>query len=151
MGETPMRAAMVVLVMAGLAEAAGPWPSLTAEHRRLDRLRDGFFDAGYRSWQAGKRAEAIAALEKTLVIEMDLVGPWHRSTESTAHWLASCYEACEEWTQSARSWRMVLEARRRLDGEGHWKTAEARMNLAEMLAQKERTPAQRKALERGRQ
>jgi CHAT domain-containing protein/Tfp pilus assembly protein PilF len=43
---------------------------------------------------------------------------------------------------------VVLDARRGLLGEGHWKTVDARLRLAEALAQQKRTPAQRAALAR---
>jgi CHAT domain-containing protein/Tfp pilus assembly protein PilF len=146
--ETSMRALLCGLLLAGLACGAAPPARLTPEQVKLLRERNVLWDAVVKAWKAGKQAEAITALEKVLRIERDTVGPWHRGTEKTADVLAFCYQARGGWGQEAKYRRMVIEARRMLDGAGHYRTVDARLQLAEALAQAKRTPAQRAALAR---
>src|SRR4051812_37443229 len=126
-----MRAALLVVLAAGMAFAAAPPARLTAEQEKLLRERPWFGVDG-----------------KTLEIELRVYGPWHRQVERTADRLGDQYQARGKWAREADLRRIVIEARRRLDGERHWRAADARLDLAEALAQAKRTPAQREALER---
>ncbi len=145
-----MRVSLLALVTAGVAWGAAPRAALTPTQMRLLDVRDAVGVAGMKAWEEGKKAEAIAALEKVLAHDLRLFGSWHRRTEETAGALGNVYEAQEEWAKAADRRRMVIEARRRLNGEDDWRTADARLELSEALAQARRTPAQRQALTRAR-
>jgi CHAT domain-containing protein/Tfp pilus assembly protein PilF len=129
--ETPMRALLCVLVLAAMVFGAAPPARPTPEQVKLLRQRPWF-----------------VTNEKTLEIELRVFGPWHRQVEKTADRLGDVHQARGEWMQEAKCRRMVLEARRALLGEGHWQTVDARLALAESLAQPGRTDAQRMALSR---
>jgi CHAT domain-containing protein len=126
-----MRPVFCLVLLAGLASAAAPPAALTAEQVKL--LRD-------RPW--------FGVGDKTLELELRVYGPWSRQAEKTAERLAQQHAEGQEWTKEAACRRVVLEACRKLDGERHWKTVDARLALAEALAQAKRTPAQRESLQR---
>ncbi len=141
----------LMLCVAALGTCAAAPPAMpTPEQGDLLRQRDAMWDAAMKAWQEKKHADAIATMGKVLRIEQALLGPWHRGTESTAESLGNSHQARGEWAKEADHRRIVIEARRRLDGEGHYRTVDARLELAEALAQQKRTPAQREALARAR-
>jgi CHAT domain-containing protein/Tfp pilus assembly protein PilF len=145
-----MRALLCGLLLAGLTCGAAPPARLTPEQVKLLRQRNALWNAGLQAWKAGKQGEAIAALEKVLRIERDTLGPWHRDTETTADRLGDWHRARGKWEQEANYRCVVIEARRMLYGKGHYRTVDARLELAEALAQAKRTPAQRAALDLAR-
>src|SRR5262249_33431485 len=110
--------------------------------------RDDLIQTGQKAWKAGEQAEAIAALEKVLKIDQDVLGPWQNHTLQAASQLATWHEARGEWARLANCRRLVLDGFLRLHGEGDWRTVNARLGLTEALAQAKRTPAQRQALVR---
>ncbi len=125
-----MRALLLVLA-AGVAWGAAPPAAFTPEQAGLLRGRP---------W--------LGVSEKTLEIELSVYGPWHRQAERSARLLGDQYWTRGEWPKAAECRRVVLEARRRLDGEGHWKTVDARLDLEEAVARQKSTPTQRDALRR---
>jgi CHAT domain-containing protein/tetratricopeptide (TPR) repeat protein len=140
----------VLLVAALSCLAAAPPAKRTPEQEKLLRLREGWEKAGFKAWREGRPDEAFDLLGKILDVELRVLGPWHRDAEDTAKAIAWRRKALGQWDKEAECRRMILEMRRRLDGEGHWKTVDARLGLAEALAQQKRTPAQRDALARAR-
>jgi tetratricopeptide (TPR) repeat protein len=143
-----MRAVLLGLLLAGAAFGAAPPAILMPDQMKLLRERNARWNAALLAWRAGKQVEAIEALEAALKIDLRLLGPWHRTIDGTANVLATAHRARGEWLKEAASLAVVLEARRRLDGEDHWKTTDARLALAEAKAQAKHTPAQREALQR---
>ncbi len=139
-----MRATLLMLAAMALAAAPPAGPQNEKQARML-RQQAKRWASSQDAWAAGKHADAIAYLEEVLRVEVTVFGPWHRETESTAKRLAEWLEARGEWGREAGYRRMVIEARRRLDGEGHWRTVDARWDLAEALARPKRTPAQQAA------
>src|SRR5947208_2606616 len=100
---------VLLVVVAVMACAAAPVARLTPGQEKL--LRD-------------RPSSGVA--EKTLEIELLVYGPWHRQVEETAGHLAHQNQMRGEWAKEAARRRTVLEARRRLDGEGHWRTTDAK-------------------------
>ncbi|MGL4550763.1 MAG: tetratricopeptide repeat protein, partial [Gemmataceae bacterium] len=121
-----------------------PTPEQETELARREPLEQEFARAA----EAGKPAEALKAGRAVLDIERRVLGPWHRDTEGTASSLGDFHQGRAEWPEEAEYRRAVLAARRRLDGEGHWRTDEAGRLLAEALAHTRRPPAHRAALAR---
>ncbi len=126
-----MRAVLLTALTAGLAWGAAP---------------PAAFTAGQRAALAGR--PWVGVWPKTLEIELAVYGPWHRQVERTAERLGDTHRSAGEWAEEAACRRVVIAARVRLDGEGHWRVADARLELAESLAQPGRTAAQRAALSR---
>jgi hypothetical protein len=121
---------------------------LTPEQTARLQERNKVWGEAARAWRAGEAKKAIAALEKVLAVNADVLGPWHGVTATTALDLANMHQAIADWPGEAKYRAMVLEAQRRLNGNGHWKAIDARLALAEALAQAKRAPAQRDALRR---
>jgi tetratricopeptide (TPR) repeat protein len=126
-----MRTLLCAMLLAGLACGAAPPTVPTPEQGKLLRERPWF-----------------GVTEKTLEIELKVYGPWHRQVETSAEQLGNSYRTQGKWEQEAKCRRVVIEARRALLGTDHWRTVDARLELAEALAQQKRTPAQRAALVR---
>src|SRR5262249_52363413 len=131
LGGTPMREMLLALVVAGLAFGAAPPAKLTPEQRKLQGECGALWNAGLRAWDAGKQAEAIAALERALELQRRVSGPWHRGTDLIADKLGDFHQARGEWAKEAKCRRVVVESRRALLGEGRWPTVDARLELAE--------------------
>jgi CHAT domain-containing protein len=120
---------LLVSLLAGWSNACAPPARLTAEQGKVLRQRDALWQQGQQAWQQGKHADAVAALERVLAIEVRLLGPWHRAPENTAARLALWEGQQQRWEQAVDYRRRVLEARRRLDGPEHWRTVNARWEL----------------------
>ncbi len=145
-----LRAVVMMLAIAGVTWAAAPPARLTAEQQTLLRERDTLWDAGLEAWQEKREAEGIAAVEKVLWIQTRVNGPWGWVTPVIAGRLGDWHQARGEWGKEAEARRIVVEARRRLHGEDDHRTTDARLALAEAMAQARRTPALREALQQGR-
>src|SRR5262245_20284537 len=95
---------LMLCLLAGLSLGAGPPARLPPEQARSLRERPWF-----------------VVNEKTLDIELRVYGPWHVQVEGTANRLAERYSVLGEWAKEAKCRRVAFEARKRLDGEGHWR------------------------------
>src|SRR5262245_38041626 len=111
----------VVLVLAGLALGAAPPGKLTPEQVKLLRQRP-----------------FLGVNEQTLEIELRVYGPWDRQIERTAARLGDYLQFRGQWAKAAVCLRAVLEVRKKLDGEGHWRTVDARLGVEDVLAQAKR-------------
>jgi CHAT domain-containing protein/Tfp pilus assembly protein PilF len=117
------------MLLAGWSFAAAPPALLTAEQGKVVLQRNALLQQGQEAWKLGKQAEAVALLQRAQDLELGLVGPWHRATESTADLLAYWEEKRQRWHQAEGHSRRVLEARQHLDGPEHWRTVDARLDL----------------------
>jgi CHAT domain-containing protein/Tfp pilus assembly protein PilF len=138
------------LLLAGMALGAAPPARFTPEQVKLLRERTVLWKAGLKAWKAGKQAEAITALEQSLATNVRVCGLLDRITAIIIDRLSNWHQTRGEWAQEVKYRRMGIEARRMLYGEGHYRTVDARLELADALAQAKRTPAQRAALARAR-
>jgi CHAT domain-containing protein/Tfp pilus assembly protein PilF len=124
-----------VALMIGLgargAQASGGPPTPTSEPlperdqliRQVDELR-----------RAGKLDEAVVAAERALELERAAgSGATADAAEALAR-LAGLLELAGDWGRAAALRRDALSAREHADGQGHWRTADAR--LAAALAEK---------------
>ncbi len=148
-----IRPLLCVVLVAGIAWGAAPSARkipLTPAQARLLHEQIVERAKGLKARKDGKPDIAIAAMEKALAATLRVFGPWHRHVEEIAGELASLHESNDAPGQVTKYKRLMLEARRGLYGERHWKTVNARLGLDEALAQEKRTPAQREALRRAR-
>jgi CHAT domain-containing protein len=146
-----MRALLLVAVMAGAAFGAAPPARFTPEQWRTLLWRSRLWKAAEKSFKEGRHQEDIALIRMILEINLQVLGPWHRHTERTLSSLGNAHQDIGEWASEATCRRAVVEARRRLDGEGHWRTVDARLDVAEALMNARHTPAQRDAARRARE
>ena len=86
-----------VVGIALLSIAAAPPATMTPEQVRLLGESDALAAQAQKAWQAGKQAEAIAALTKAQEIKRNVFGPWHRDTEAAAVALGTMRRARGEW------------------------------------------------------
>src|SRR5262249_55575443 len=110
MGGTPMRALLCGLLAAGLTYGAAPPARPGPEQVKLLRERDAHWAAAWKAGNAGKPAEAIAALEKALAAQLRVHGRWHSATARIAERLCDDHCNREEWDKGARYQRLVIEA-----------------------------------------
>jgi tetratricopeptide (TPR) repeat protein len=143
-----MRALLCGMLLAGMAFGAAPPATLTPEQVVANRQAFALFRQAQALWKAGKQAEAIASMEKAHRGVTAIYGQHDLVSHSVSNWLA-LWETQRGYLKEAaehreRIWRTMATLR----GEGHWMTVDARLALAETLAQQKRTPAQRAALAR---
>jgi CHAT domain-containing protein len=139
-----------LIVFTALALGAAPPPYLTPQQQKtLGELRE-LWQESRRLWRAGKQDAALAMLRKVLDAQSATIGPYHGATIETLTVLANMHQLRGEFTKEAEYRRAALEARKRLNGEAHWRTVDARLAMEEALAQAKRTPAQRQALARAK-
>ncbi|MBY0231493.1 MAG: CHAT domain-containing protein [Gemmataceae bacterium] len=140
---------MVASIVAMLALAAGPaWQRarLTEEQLAFGHRAADLGDAAQAQWKAGRKAEAVAALEKGRAMIESLAG-----RDSFQHHLALAKLA--RWEAERERWEAVAALKCRMAGiqealwgRDHWKAADARREAADAAADVKRTPERRKAL-----
>jgi CHAT domain-containing protein/tetratricopeptide (TPR) repeat protein len=141
-----MLASFLLLAILGAAPTAVPTPEQDKVLQEMVRL----WRAGLKARKEGKEDEAIRLVKRALQKLLPLCGPYDDGIPILAGNLAAAHQRRGEWADEAECRRLVLVARGRLDGPGHWKTTNARLALEEALAQPKRTPAQREALRKAR-
>ncbi len=129
---------------------AAPPARLTPGQADLLRQREEAVARANDDWADGRRAEALAGLERAQALDARLFGPWHHATASNAHRLGCLYLSAGDTARADAHLRASAVGIARLHGEGHWRTAEARWAIEEARAEARRTPSQREAAARAR-
>src|SRR5262249_52281240 len=137
-----MRALLCRLLLAGLAFGAAPTARLMPEQDEAMRQAFALFSQAQAQWKAGKQAEAVASLEKARLRIVAIDGEHHVLAAALSNWLAAWEAERGHLKEAAEHRGRRLRAMVALRGEGHWMTVDARLELAEALAQQKRTPAQ---------
>lgn len=135
----------MLTVIVGGATADDPKPTgkkLTSEQQAKLKERDRL-DAEARKLQAaGQLDEAVAAAQKKLVIEREVLGPVHADIAVSLATLGFFAEQKEDFV-AARGYRQEsLSLRERLHGKDHWQTTDARLEL-QTLRDSRKTEANR--------
>src|SRR5262249_21895851 len=83
----------LLLALVGAATLAGqtattPPPPLTAEQQARLKDRDRYAAEAKKRWEAGQHAEAVAAWEKKLALEREVLGPRHPEVADSLKQLA---------------------------------------------------------------
>jgi CHAT domain-containing protein/Tfp pilus assembly protein PilF len=82
--------------------------------------------------QAGKLAEAVAALEKILALDRELFGNVHEEVADALEQLADLHLEREAFGPARTARQERLEIRKKLSGEKHYTVTDARLNLADV-------------------
>jgi CHAT domain-containing protein/tetratricopeptide (TPR) repeat protein len=127
------------------APEAGPALAPSERQQRL-KERDRYAQEAATLAAAGKLAEAVAAAEKMLALERQLFGDVHEEVAGSLQWIAQLQERREDFAAARQACREVLTIRRKLDGPGHWRVADARLALEDLERRSGMTPAQRQRL-----
>jgi CHAT domain-containing protein/tetratricopeptide (TPR) repeat protein len=125
-----------------------PAPPLTPEQRERLEERNRLWQEMQRLRAQGKLAEAVAAVQKVLVIERQILGGKSEDVLSSLYELAGMREEQQEYSAAIEARREALAICSALSGVGAWQTTDARLALSnsELLARLK--PEQRSALAR---
>ncbi len=104
-------------------------PTLTAAQRERLTERDRLGKDATELRSEGKLAEAIAAAERMLAIEREVLGEVSDEVISSLELIASIQEQRDDWPAAISTRRNVLNLQIRALGEGHWKVTDARLAL----------------------
>jgi CHAT domain-containing protein/Tfp pilus assembly protein PilF len=137
-------------LMAGAAGAEPPEPKpaqLTKEQQEKLKERDRFSTEARKLRSEGKLTEAVAAAEKMLAIERQLLGDVHREVVGSLELLAELHEAREDFAAARKARQEMLDIQTKLLGAAHWQVTDARLALedVERLAQMTATDRRRLA------
>ena len=131
-------ALLALALGAGVGRPAPAEPPLTAEQRERLRERDRLAAESIKLWNAGKKAEAIAALKKQLAIEREVLGANHQDVIKSQHELdhslevlADEHDEHEQFDAARKVRREVLALRQALYEDKHWRVTDARLDLAD--------------------
>jgi tetratricopeptide (TPR) repeat protein len=150
-----------LVISAGLGSAAawsqnpppGPAPaSKLSEVEKARRLAEGdrYAREAIRLAQAGKIAEAIAAFEKNLAIEREVLGELHEDVVGALQFLAQVHEALADWAAARKALTEVLAIRERQPDRKDWRIGDARRALTDLDRRAAMTPDQRRLQEADR-
>jgi tetratricopeptide (TPR) repeat protein len=117
-----------------------------SERQQRLRERDRYAQEAAKLAEEGKLAEAVTAAEKALALERQLFGDVHEEVVGSLQWIARLQEQREDFAAARRACREVLTIRRKLDGPGHWRVADARRALEDLERRSGLSPAQRQRL-----
>lgn len=147
------RSLVVAAWLAGLAaptplSAAEPPqpPALTAAQKERLKERDRLEREVFRLDGQGKRVEAIAAAEKLLAIEREVLGNFHSDVAGSLIFLAEAHESGEDFAAARKARAEVLEIVTKLRGAGHWRVTDARLALEHVERLAKMDAAQRRRL-----
>jgi CHAT domain-containing protein/tetratricopeptide (TPR) repeat protein len=116
----------------------------TPEERLKERNR---YNAEARKLETeGRRAEAIAAVEKALAIERDVLGNQHADVAGSLRWLCEVRAEQGDFVGARQAGEECLAIETRRVGAGHWQTLDARLALKDVDLLERLTPAQRQRL-----
>jgi tetratricopeptide (TPR) repeat protein len=141
-------------LVAGAAGAEPPEPQpapLTKEQQDKLKERDRFLKEAEKLRAEGKLSEAIAAAEKMLAIEREVLGTVHADVANSLQFLAEMHEALEDFTPARRARQKVLAIQTKLLGADHWQVTNARLALEGVERLARMAPADRRRLAEARQ
>jgi CHAT domain-containing protein/tetratricopeptide (TPR) repeat protein len=144
----------LVLCLAGwlVATAAGAQPSeskpapLTQEQQQKLKERDRLAKEAQQLWADGKLAEAIAAAEKMLAIERQVLGPVHPDVVGSLQFLAAMHEKRADYPAARKARQEVLAIQTKLLGADHWQVTDARLALQSVEGLARMAPADQRRL-----
>jgi len=136
--------AALFLLAAGAVSAADPPLTDQQKERLKERAR---YNAEARQLEtAGQRAEAIAAVEKALAIERDVLGTRHPDVANSLRWLCEVRAEQGDFAGARLAGEECLAIQTRRVGAEHWQTRDARLALKDVELLEKLTPAQRQRL-----
>jgi CHAT domain-containing protein len=115
----------------GLVQAVGPPARLNREQRkRLAGAKHLLVEIG-QSFQAGKHAEGVKALQTLLAIQREVHGSVSTQSAAILHQLGTVEERKGNFVSARKWWAERLAILQPLYGEGDWRVTESRLDLEE--------------------
>jgi CHAT domain-containing protein len=111
-------------LVATTAVAQAP-PAFTPEQQAKLEKRNELLQEALASAKAGMFKEAVALLEKILVIERDVLGKTHPNVLNTVSWLAQFQERMADYASAGKTWAELAALRAKVLGKDHWQTVDA--------------------------
>jgi tetratricopeptide (TPR) repeat protein len=134
---------LVAVVDAQPPEPAKPAP-LTQEQQNRLKERDRLQKEAEKLTAEGKLTEAIAAAQKMLAIEQEVLGNFHPDAVGSLQFLAELHEAREDFAAARNARREVLAIQTKLRGADHWQVIDARIALEDVERLARMEPADRR-------
>jgi len=103
-------------------------PSLSPEQKERLKERDRHQAEVQKAERDGKLAEAIAAAEKMLAVERQVLGEAHEDTAGSLDWLARLYSETGDFAKASAAADAAVTIQAKLHGGEHWQTVAARRN-----------------------
>ncbi|MBA4190360.1 MAG: hypothetical protein C0467_20425 [Planctomycetaceae bacterium] len=120
-----------------VAQQATAQPAkLTPEQQEKLKARPKLWKEAYKSEAAGYWADARTAVAKCLTIEREVFGDFHNDVAESLVWLTTLSLRIGDYTSARDYGERALTTRKRVNGDTHWKTTDARISLSnvELLA-----------------
>jgi tetratricopeptide (TPR) repeat protein/CHAT domain-containing protein len=114
-------------------------PALTEQQQQRLKERDQLKSEAEKLEKDGDFTTALAAVEKKLAIEREVLGDQHDDTTSTLEWVAEIHSSRDEFSQARKALDEVMAIRTRQYGAEHWQTADTKRGL-DYLSFVERLP-----------
>jgi WD40 repeat protein/Flp pilus assembly protein TadD len=109
---------------------AQPQPApLTPEQQTRLKERNQLFAEAQKLRGEGKVADAVAAAQKMLDIERDVLGGDHKEVADSLAFLAGLHRQNDDLPNAKRVLTDLLALRTKLDGAKHWRTTDVRLDL----------------------
>ncbi|HTU19456.1 MAG TPA: tetratricopeptide repeat protein [Gemmataceae bacterium] len=117
---------VMVVLWAAVSALALAGPPLTAEQKERLKERDRCQEEVVKAERAGKLAEAVAAAEKMLAIERQVLGDNHEDTAGSLTWLTRLYGETGSFDKARAAADEAVKIQTTLRGAEHWQTLDAR-------------------------
>jgi tetratricopeptide (TPR) repeat protein len=144
--------AFVWVVGSGWALAQDPpaAPKLSAAQQQRLRERDRYAQETKKLRKEGKLAEALAACEKMLAIEREVLGNVHKDVAGSLEQLAEMQEELEDFAAARKARQEVLAIQTKVHGDKDWRVTDARLALSEVERLSQCTADERRQRQRAK-
>jgi CHAT domain-containing protein/tetratricopeptide (TPR) repeat protein len=140
-------AAAVLAALATLpADEPKARPPLTAEQKQRLAERDRLDQEALDLYRRGQPARAVAAFEKKLSIEREVLGRLSTEVAESLETLAKLHQACDDFPAARKDCQEALALRQELHGPKDWRVTDARLALADVERSAALAPRQRRRL-----
>jgi tetratricopeptide (TPR) repeat protein/CHAT domain-containing protein len=121
-------------------------PAVVEQRRARLKERDRYDQESQKLWSGGKLPEAVAAAEKMLAIEREVLGPENDDVAGSLRWLAQLHAEQDDFATARKLGAERLALSTKLHGDDHWRVADARLDLAHLERLSALSPERRKGV-----
>jgi CHAT domain-containing protein/Tfp pilus assembly protein PilF len=139
---------MLVVVLVGLPVLAQEPPPKPLTKEQQEKLKDleRFHQDALKLWEQGRGPEAVAAVEKVLAIERELLGNVHLEVAGALEFLAMIQASLDDFPAARKARQEVLSIKTKLLGPEHWQVTDARIALEDVERLARMAPTDRRRL-----
>jgi CHAT domain-containing protein/tetratricopeptide (TPR) repeat protein len=126
----PLLLSVLLFLDTGTFAAPVPGATPAPEQQKQLQERDRLAQQVEELRGQGKYEDALAAATKALALTREVRGAEHAEVAQAQARLAESHELAGDFASAVKHRQQVLALRQKLDGEKHWRTADARLALA---------------------